>query len=318
MSDSPSPSASAAKSNLPAHAGTILTMFAWGTLIPVAHVVLEQIDAWTLATLRMVAAAAVLAIVSLCVDGAGWLRQVDWRRAFFLGAAVAGFAALYTLGIALSNPIPAIVVSAAGPVVSAGFASFVERRPLPRRALVAFSLSTLGAAVASLSHETGSVSMGFRGGEILILFASLCWTWYSIKAQSWFGTLGQRRVTSLSYTGAALVLGFVNAVAFLAHATSVPRTLPSPFVLSLFGWMVIGVTIAGGILWNFGVSRIGIIFASFYLNLIPLFGILTAMAFGSYPNGLQVMGCLLVVLGVVFLQPTRKATASGERPDRNR
>ncbi|HKF71765.1 MAG TPA: hypothetical protein VKB68_08445 [Stellaceae bacterium] len=53
--------------------------------------------------------------------------------------------------------------------------------------------------------------------------------------------------------------------------------------------------------------RIEIIVTSLYLNLIPLFGIATAAAFGSYPTGQQLVGCALVIIGVALLRRPKAA-----------
>ncbi len=297
-----------ARLNLSAHLGTIFTMFAWGTLIPVTGVVLREIDAWTLALLRIAIAAAVLLASAACVGGVSWLRLVQWRRVLLIGIAVAGFSVLYTFGIGLSNPISAIIVSAASPAVAAIFATCVERQPLPRGAVTAFALATAGALIASLSTTFDPAQAGLRGGEILLLVAGICWTWYSIKAQAWFGDLGQHRITALAYLGAAGVLGVLYPPLLLAKFAVLPPVLPSPTALGWLAWITLAATLAGGVLWNYGVSRIGIILVSLYLNLIPLFGIMTAAAFGTYPTWLQVAGCVLVVVGVSRLRGPRPAS----------
>jgi drug/metabolite transporter (DMT)-like permease len=302
------PRAESARLNLSAHLGTVFTMFAWGTLIPVTGVVLREIDAWTMAFLRIAVAAAVLLVSSVCVGGVTWLRLVSWGRVLLMGVTVAGFSVLYTFGIGLSNPISAIVVSATSPAVAAIFATCVERQPLPRGAVGAFALATVGALIASLSTTFDPTQAGLRGGEILLLIAGICWTWYSIKAQAWFGALGQHRVTALAYLGAAGVLGVFYPLLLLAGIAVVPPVLPSPTALGWLAWITLAATLAGGVLWNYGVSRIGIILVSLYLNLIPLFGILTAAAFGTYPTWLQVAGCVLVVVGVSRLRGAKAAS----------
>ena len=301
----PAPAA-ARPAHLAAHVGTVVTMFAWGTLIPAAKVVLRELDPWTAAAVRVVVAAAVLLVISVGMDGVSWLRAIPWRRTLALGAAIAGFSLLYTIGIALSNPVSAIIVSGASPAASAIYAALVFHQPLPRGAIGAFALSTTGAIIAAL----GSVSGGevvVRGGEWLLIVAALSWTWYSLKAQQWLGSWGQHRVTAVSYLGAALVIAPIYVALVTVGIAEIPATVPATPALVLLAWMIGAVTLLGGVLWNYGVSRIGIIVTSLYLNLIPLFGILTAAAFGSYPTGQQLVGCALVVVGVGLLRRPKRA-----------
>ncbi|HEV3174451.1 MAG TPA: DMT family transporter [Stellaceae bacterium] len=291
-----------------AHVGTVVTMFAWGTLVPTAKIVLTEFDAWTLSTLRVAAAAGVLLAISIGIDGVSWLRTIPWPRAMALGAAVAAFSLLFTVGIALSNPVSAIIVSGASPVVAAAYAALAFRQPLPRGAIGAFGLSTAGAIIAALGNVAPGAQAGVRGGEWLLVLASLSWTWYSLKAQLWLGSWGQHRVTAVSYLGAAAVLTPIYLVLLAAGVAAVPRSLPSPSTLALLVWLIGAVTLLGSVLWNYGVSRIGIIVTSLYLNLIPLFGIVTAAAFGSYPTGQQLLGCALVIAGVALLRRPKPAS----------
>jgi len=298
-------SAAARPTHLAAHIGTVVTMFAWGTLIPAAKVVLQDLDPWTLSTLRVVVAAIVLLGISVGMDGTAWLRAIPWRRAVALGVGIAGFSLLYTVGIALSNPVPAIIVSGASPAVSALYAAQAFRQPLPRGAIAAFALATAGAVIAALGNVAAEAQARVRGGEVLLVVAALSWTWYSVKAQQWLGSWGQHRITAVSYFGAAAVMLPIYGVLLAAGIAIPPAAVPPAPALVLLVWIIGAVTLLGGMLWNYGVSRIGIIVTSLYLNLIPLFGIVTAAAFGSYPTVPQLLGCALVIAGVALLRRPR-------------
>jgi drug/metabolite transporter (DMT)-like permease len=291
--------------NFAAHAGTVVTMFAWGTLIPAAKIVLREFDAWTLSTLRVVVAAGVLLVISIGIDGFSWLRTIPWPRVLGLGAGIAAFSLLYTVGVALSNPVSAIVVSGSSPAAAAIYAAVAFRQPLPRGAIGAFGLSTAGAIIAALGDVAAGAPAGVRGGEWLLVLAALSWTWYSLKAQQWLGSWGQHRITAVSYLGAAAVLVPIYAVLLAGGLAAPPRAVPSAPALALLVWIISAATLLGGLLWNYGVSRIGIIVTSLYLNLIPVFGILTAAVFGSYPTGQQLFGCAMVIAGVALLRRKR-------------
>ena len=291
--------------NFAAHAGTVVTMFAWGTLIPAAKIVLREFDAWTLSTLRVVVAAGVLLVISIGIDGLSWLRTIPWPRTLGLGAGIAAFSLLYTVGVALSNPVSAIVVSGSSPVAAAIYAAVAFRQPLPRGAIAAFGLSTTGAIIAALGDVAAGAQAGVRGGGWLLVLAALSWTWYSLKAQQWLGSWGQHRITAVSYLGAAAVLVPIYAVLLAAGVAAPPRAAPTAPAVALLVWIISAATLLGGVLWNYGVSRIGIMVTSLYLNLIPVFGILTAAVFGSYPTGQQLFGCALVVTGVALLRRRR-------------
>ena len=99
-------------------------MFAWGTLIPAAKVVLQEFDAWTLSTLRVVVAAGILLAISTGRRSAGmqmmrqhvirWLIYILVWGLLFPGidnyAHIGGFAAGFLLGKVMADRQPADVV----------------------------------------------------------------------------------------------------------------------------------------------------------------------------------------------------------------
>jgi drug/metabolite transporter (DMT)-like permease len=59
----------------------------------------------------------------------------------------------------------------------------------------------------------------------------------------------------------------------------------------------------GNFLWHYGVSRVGVIIASMYGNLIPIIAVLmTLIWFGTAPTQGQVLGGLMIIAGVLYAQ----------------
>jgi drug/metabolite transporter (DMT)-like permease len=146
-----------------------------------------------------------------------------------------------------------------------------------------------------------------------VLLSNVLWTLYSLRAQEWFDRASQLHrtyVASLSATGwLALV-----AVALVASGSA-----RSPFAVSdTWAWTQFLVIAAlasgmGGYLWNVGASRLGVAIASLWVNLVPFFAVLWAMAYGFWPNLYQVVGGLVALSGVVYMQG-RKLRSTGPTP----
>jgi drug/metabolite transporter (DMT)-like permease len=64
---------------------------------------------------------------------------------------------------------------------------------------------------------------------------------------------------------------------------------------------VFGVAVAI-LLWNVGVSRVGLPVASLHMNATPVFAVLTAALVGLPPTWLQIAGGVLVLGGIVYMQ----------------
>ena len=55
-------------------------------------------------------------------------------------------------------------------------------------------------------------------------------------------------------------------------------------------------------LWNFAVSRINLPVATIYMNLEPVFAVLIGLALGAAASGWQLLGGLVVLAGVLWVQ----------------
>jgi drug/metabolite transporter (DMT)-like permease len=87
--------------------------------------------------------------------------------------------------------------------------------------------------------------------------------------------------------------------------------------VSLLLWMTATAVILGLILWNYGVRRLGIVISAFYLNFVPVFAILIISLLGTPPSLMQLLGGLLVLIGVLqsqlrHISGRRRASATAE------
>jgi drug/metabolite transporter (DMT)-like permease len=303
----PSAAAASAPPGVLPHAGAVLGTALWGTMIPIIDLLLAAADPYTLSAVRYALCGVILLAWLALKSGPRWLAALPWGRIALLGLAMAAFVTLYTLGVAYSDPVTAIVVGATGPVISALFAASLYRVPVGRGMGIAFLLATIGAATASLGGRVSAGPGGFRGGEILLVLAAVVWAWYSMQAQRWLAAFGQFRATALSIIAGAVILQLVLLVAVGCGVEL--RLAPTPAALAVFAWAAVSTTLGGILLWNRAVAQLGIITASLYLNLVPVFGILVASALGKLPSVWQLVGCGVVILGVLQVQRRRAREA---------
>ena len=130
----------------------------------------------------------------------------------------------------------------------------------------------------------------------------VCWSWYSIEAQRRLKGASQIRISALTliFTTFFLLLAYGLAAAFgQTYGSVMDATLTD---LGAFALFIVGVVLIGLLLWNFGVSRLGVVVASMYLNLIPVAAVLAALALGYRPRGEQLIGGAVVLSGVVLAQ----------------
>ena len=295
---------------LGAFAAMIFVGASWGANVPVTKVMLAHFDLIPMSAIRTAAASVILGALLLLVEGVGALRiDLGFRRFALLGLMMGGFFTIYTLGLQFSNPITAATVAVAGPLVSAVTVRLVTGFRFDAGFPVALALTLLGGAILAAPSLLGSGPVSFGGGEILVLLSNALWTLYSLKAQAWFDRASQLH---RAYVASVSAMGWMILVSVVLVALGWSR---SPLaVTDVWAWaQLLGVALfasgLGGYFWNIGASRLGVAVASLWVNLVPFFAVLWSMAYGFVPNAYQIVGGLVALSGVVYMQWRRLRTA---------
>src|SRR5262249_6744630 len=167
---------------------------------------------------------------------------------------------------------------------------------------VALALTVLGGLILSASSLFGASHLTFGGGEIVVLLSNTIWTFYSIKAQTWFDRATQLHrayVASLSATGWLILWSLALLAAGWARS---PAGVADGWIWTQLITVAILAGGLGSYAWNIGASRLGVAIASLWVNLVPFFAVLWSMAYGFIPNAYQIVGGLVALSGVVYMQ----------------
>lgn len=287
-----------------ASSGLLFTALIWGTMTPLLKVLTGVMDVWLLAALRYVLGLPILGLCLLLATAPSRPpRPLRYGQLAILGLAMTAFSVLYTFGVQHSHPVTATIVLNFGPVISAIMARVMLGTRVVAGFPVALALALLGGLLVIYGTPGASDrGLGLQGGEPLLVIAQICWQWYSIRAQQWLGDRGQIGLSVVSSTAAALWMSAGYLTLWGAGVAGAwPTTLAWHHVAYLVWICVFGVAVAI-VLWNVGVSRVGLPVASLHMNATPVFAVLTAAAIGLPPTGLQIAGGLLVLAGIVYMQ----------------
>jgi len=288
---------------LGAFAAMIFVGASWGANVPVSKVMLEHFDLIPMSAIRTTSGAIILALLVAMVEGVRGLRiDVGLRRFVLLGLMMGGFFVVYTLGIQFSNPISAAAAGVAGPLVSAVTVRLVTGLRFDPGFPVALALNLLGGGILVWGSLTGSGSVTLGGGEIVVLLSNSIWTLYSLKAQAWFDRASQLHRTYVASLSAMSWMVTLSVVLIGLGWTRSPFTVTDSWVWTQLLTVAVFASALGGYFWNVGASRLGIAVASLWVNLVPFFAILWSMAYGFMPNAYQIVGGLVALSGVVYMQ----------------
>jgi len=273
---------------------------AWGTMIPVISHLAKTWDPFFLGALRYVGGVPLLYAALWLREGFArpTVRPAVWRALIPGWLGLAGFAFIFTIGVAHSNPVIAAVLGAANPVIAAVIGGVFFRIPFDRRLTPAVILAVIGCAMASI--DWSNLSLELRGGEPLVLIASSLWAWYSIAIHRWLDGWSQLRkaANTMAHGAVPLIVGYFLARE-LGWAQAVPA-VPTGWDLAIFVWVIAGVVVIGLLLWNFGVAKTSLVIASLYTNLVPVIAVTLLAVGGEAPTLAQIGGGALVIGGVAW------------------
>lgn len=164
----------------------------------------------------------------------------------------------------------------------------------PRNSMAAgIVLAFVGVAVLALTEDGGSGQTNVVLGLLALLGGGACWAVYNILMRPLLGSYSTLTITAWQTLFGAL--GFIP----FALAEGLPSALPSTSSLFALAYLVLGCTVFGFMLYNFGLKGLGATEASALVNLIPVFGLVLSALILSEPIGLrQIVGGALVVGGI--------------------
>jgi len=288
---------------LGAFAAMVFVGASWGANVPVSKVMLAHFDLLPLSVIRTTGACIVLALLVAIVEGIRALRiDIGTRRFVLLGLMMGGFFVIYTLGIQFSNPISAAAVQVAGPLVSAITVRLATGLRFDPGFGVALMLTLLGGAILVSGSLLGRVGVTLGGGEFIVLLSNALWTFYSLKAQAWFDRASQLHRTYVASLSAMIWLMLLSVGLMAVGWARSPFGVTDGWVWTQLLAVAVFASGLGGYFWNVGASRLGVAIASLWVNLVPFFAVLWSMAYGFMPNAYQIVGGLVALSGVVYMQ----------------
>jgi drug/metabolite transporter (DMT)-like permease len=224
-----------------------------------------------------------------------------WKFVVLLGIlGVGNFNLFVYLGLQHTTATNALLLNAAAPafIVVLSFLSGLGR-PTGRLLLgVALSLSGV-AAILSQGRASTLLELQLNPGDLWVLAAVLSWSLYTVLlSRRPSGVEPMVLLTALVLIGTAWIAPF--------YAWEIARGLRVTFDLVTAGSVLyVGVfaSLVAYAFWNAGVAQAGASRAGVFLNLMPAFGTLLAVALLGEPFRLfQAVGIGLIVAGVTLGQ----------------
>ncbi len=295
----------------------VLAQLFWAMNFVVADRVVAEFTPLELTFLRWLGAFPILLLITLWIERQ---HRDKWRLAarewwiHIVQAALGmvGYTLLLYGALESTSPVNASVISALNPAVIALAAVIVLGESIRRGGVLGIAISFVGVViVVLLGGPSGPSSLAIVPGDLLMLGAIATWTAYVIIS---------RRIQTPPITATTVQVGL--SALMLAPVMAVVGIQAQP---STEGWWGLAIIIIfpsalAYLLWNVAVTQLGPSRTGVFLNLLPVFTAIIAVALGDALTVWQIVGGIIVLAGV-YLTTRPGATvpavdARAEHPSR--
>jgi drug/metabolite transporter (DMT)-like permease len=249
----------------------------------------------TIGAIRFSAAALILALLVRLQKG--W-RPAERRSALAMGGAgllgITAYFGLENVGVDLATASDAAIIVAAFPIITAILEVVMHREwpSLPRVLGMALAVAGVWLIVRQSASSGGSHRLL---GDIILLVAGIAWAAYNVVARR--TSPGHSPLTSTYYQTVAGALGFV----LLSTLEFGEWRMPTASDIGMLAFLAGMCSVAAFFLYNYGLRDVTSSTAVNVLNLVPVFGLASAVAVtGETVGTTEWLGCLVVITGVVL------------------
>jgi drug/metabolite transporter (DMT)-like permease len=147
---------------------------------------------------------------------------------------------------------------------------------------------------------------------VLIILANVTWTWMSVAAQRWLGGCSQLQITA--YTVGAGAFWLLLLLPFVAASGAVELHVQLNLeTVAMILFASILPNALGNFCWHYGVSRIDVVTASMFNNLLPAAALGMTLLLGGSFTWPQLAGSAVILVGVFLAQSPalRRSRRSG-------
>lgn len=295
-------------------AAPVVFVLLWSTGFVGARYGLPYAPPFTLLAVRMVIAAAALAVMATVVRST-WPRRTDaYRQSAVIGVLLhAGYlgGVFYAISVGLPVSVTALVVCLQ-PVVVAILAGPTLNERLITRQWLGIALGLVGALLVITPGLLNQGSPGaYPPAAVIAVLIALCSAAAATLLQKRHGAgIAMLPGTAVQYTAAAVVLG---ALALATEDTTIDWT---PAFIGAMAWLIVALSI-GAVLIMFWLLRVGTAtgVSSLYYLVPPVTLFEAYLLFGERLSPLALAGFGLATIGVALVRQktsARNATSDDE------
>lgn len=284
----------------------IAATFFWGSNFNAAHALAGVLPPLTAASERFaIAVTVLLAMRALRGSGESNLLPADMLKLCILGLiGIFGFNSAFFIALHTTSSLNAALIMSLSPLLTALLSTLILGTVLRARQLLGIAIAFGGVTLVITGGHLSALHVAI--GDWWMLLAVVAWSLYTVLVQKLVAHVPALQQARWTITAGAAGL-IAIAIASEPVAVLTTQTLTT---MAIVIYMALCGTVLAYIFWLRGVQDLGPQRASIAFNLVPVFTLLVNLAFGQWPNPVQIAGLFAVITGVVIAsgwQPTRRA-----------
>jgi len=290
----------------------ILVALIWGGNFSVSKFAMHQIPALTFSGLRFVLASGILLFITKRLGAWRSLpRRTLWSLA---GLGVVGntfYQTAFMTGLSITTATNSAMIVAILPVLVTVLGSLLGIERASALMWLGVALGTAGVLLVVTARGV-QLHSGELTGDLLVLFATVCWSFYTVgvlRAGKGVHPLQITAVTTAGGTPGLFLVGLPGLIRqdWGAVSGKTWTALAYAALLSL---------VLSYVLYNRAVQGIGSARTAIYNCITPLMAMLVAwLTLGEVPLGIQLLGVVLVIGGVLVSVASRPSRDSAVVPE---
>ena len=222
----------------------------------------------------------------------------DYIILIILGAlGIAGFNTFLYFGLQSTEAINALLINSFIPIMIVILSAIILKEKVTKLQLVGILISTLGVAFLITKGELKYLlNLEFSTGDLWILIAGLCWSFYSI-----FLKFRPKGIVPFDFLSITTFIGvMILSVAFFYKGYSFDfNFISNDEVLYSLMYIIIFPSILSFYFWNTAISEVGANKAGQFAHLMPLFGSVLAYIFlGETLKTYHLIGAGFIASGI--------------------
>ncbi|SFN53500.1 Threonine/homoserine efflux transporter RhtA [Pseudonocardia ammonioxydans] len=282
------------------------TLFWSGNYIVGAEAV-RTVDPLSLVWLRWVVALIPLVVVAHLAERPDWRRLWSaWPRLLLLAASgLLAYSLFLYAALEYTSAFNASLINAFNPALIAVAAAIVLRERLTPIAVVGVLVALVGVLVVICDGDLSALlGTAFGTGDLLMIGAVIAWTVYTLAGRRTAG------LPPIASTAAQAVLSVV-VLAPVVWSVGGPTLPDGPGPLGSLLFIAVFPSVLSYLLWNRALRVLPAGSAGVYLNLITVFTAMFTVLTGQPYSAAQVVGGMIVIVGVVGTSGVKRRAAPG-------